>query len=70
MLVLRRKEGSWVTITHHSGDVMRVRVCNVRPDYPGQVDLAFDDRERNFLIERPERVKMVGVVGDVVLEAH
>ncbi len=55
MLILRRKEGQWVEITHRSGDVIRVRVCNVRSRYPGQVDLALDDAAHNFVIQRPER---------------
>ncbi len=55
MLVLRRKEGQWVEITHKSGDKVRVRVCNIRARYPGQLDLAFDDEARNFAIQRPER---------------
>ena len=55
MLILRRKEGQWVEITHRSGDVIRVRVCNIRARYPGQVDLVLDDDARNFVIQRPER---------------
>ena len=55
MLVLRRKEGQWVEITHKSGDTIRVRVYNIRTPHPGQVDLAFDDDDHNFLIQRPER---------------
>ena len=55
MLILRRKEGQWLEITHRSGDVIRIRVCNVRARYPGQVDLVLDDGARNFVIQRPER---------------
>lgn len=55
MLILRRKEGQWVEITHRSGDVIRVRVCNIRTRYPGQIDLVLDDDAHNFLIQRPER---------------
>ena len=55
MLVLRRKEGQWVEVTHRSGDVLRIRVCNIRARYPGQADLAFDDTPRNFIVERPDR---------------
>ena len=55
MLILRRKEGQWVEITHKSGDVIRIRVYNIRARYPGQLDLAFDDDARNFAIQRPER---------------
>lgn len=60
MLILRRKEGQWVEVTHKSGDVIRIRVCNIRSRYPGQLDLAFDDTDRNFAIERPERPNRVG----------
>ena len=55
MLILRRKEGQWVEVTHKSGETIRIRVCNIRSRYPGQLDLAFDDPERNFTIQRPER---------------
>ena len=72
MLILRRKEGQWVEITHKSGDVIRVRVCNIRTRYPGQLDLAFDDDARHFSIQRPERGSLVADVamGDVVMEAE
>jgi hypothetical protein len=55
MLVLKRKEGQWVEVTHRSGDVLRLRVYNIAHDYPGRVNLAFDDEPRNFSIQRPER---------------
>jgi hypothetical protein len=56
MLVLRRKEGQWIEVTHKSGDVLRVRVYNLCSEVPGRVNLAFDDQARNFEIQRPERV--------------
>jgi len=52
MLVLKRWDGQWVEITHHSGDVLRIRIYNVER---GQASLAFDDDARNFEIKRPER---------------
>ncbi len=55
MLVLKRKEGQWVEITHKSGDKLRVRVFRIREGFPSQLDLAFDDDDRNFEIQRPER---------------
>lgn len=55
MLVLKRKEGQWLEVTHRSGDVLRIRVCRIEPGIPGQLNLAFDDEARNFEIERPER---------------
>ena len=55
MLILRRKEGQWVEITHRSGDTIRVRVGNVRARNSGQIDLAFDDEARHFTVQRPER---------------
>ena len=55
MLVLDRKEGQWVEVTHKSGDVLRVRVCQIEGGDPGRLKLAFDDDARNFSIERPER---------------
>ena len=56
MLVLRRKDGQWIEVTHRSGDVLRFRVYDVCDDVPGRVNLAFDDPARNFVIQRPERV--------------
>jgi hypothetical protein len=56
MLVLKRKEGQWIEITHTSGDVIRFRVYNIRSRFPGQLDIAFEDDARRFTIERPERV--------------
>jgi len=55
MLVLKRKEGQWVEITHKNGDKLRIRVYRIREGYPSQLDLAFDDDARNFEIQRPER---------------
>lgn len=55
MLVLRRKDGQWIEVTHHSGDVLRFRVYDVCGDEHGRVNLAFDDPDRNFVIQRPER---------------
>ena len=55
MLVLKRKEGQWVEVTHRSGDVLRIRVCKIEGGAPGHLNLAFDDDARHFEIERPER---------------
>lgn len=55
MLVLKRKEGQWVDITHRNGDLLRIRVCQIEGGQPGQLNLAFDDPDRHFEIERPER---------------
>lgn len=56
MLVLKRKEGQWIEVVHAaSGDMLRIRVYNIRDRDPKQVDLAFDDDARNFNINRPER---------------
>jgi hypothetical protein len=55
MLVLRRTEGQWLEIMHDSGDRMWIRVYNIRSRFPGQLDLAFDDPDHCFRIERPER---------------
>ncbi len=68
MLILRRKEGQWVEITHKSGDVIRVRVYNIRARYPGQLDLAFDDDARNFAIQRPERTGHVDEIAPQEIE--
>jgi hypothetical protein len=56
MLVLKRKEGQWVTILHKSGDIIRFRVYQICGGEPGRACLAFDDEARNFEIQRPERV--------------
>ncbi|MGE3819133.1 MAG: hypothetical protein AB7I30_06825 [Isosphaeraceae bacterium] len=55
MLILRRKEGQWIEITHRSGDKIRIRVCNIRARYPGQLDLVLDDPDHHFVIQRAER---------------
>ena len=55
MLVLKRREGQWVEVTHSSGDLLRIRVCRIEHGHPGHLNLAFDDDARNFAIERPER---------------
>lgn len=57
MLVLKRKEGQWVEIIHHSGDVLRIRVYDIQAadGMPSRTNLAFDDSPRNFEIRRPER---------------
>jgi len=56
MLVLRRKEGDWLELTHQeSGDMIRMRITNIRAraPKPGQVDVIFDDDRRLFEIRRP-----------------
>jgi sRNA-binding carbon storage regulator CsrA len=53
VLVLKRKEGEWIEITHSSGDLLRIRVYGITN---GRANLAFDDNARNFKIERSERV--------------
>jgi sRNA-binding carbon storage regulator CsrA len=55
MLVMRRKEGQWIQITHSSGDRIRIRVYNIRSRYPGHLDLAFNDPAHQFTIRRGER---------------
>lgn len=63
MLVLRRKQGQWLEVTHKSGDVMRVKVNAISNESKGsQVNLAFEDNARNFRIERPERNAGKGAV--------
>lgn len=60
MLVLKRKEGQWIEITHtDSGDLMRIRVSQIEAGRPGHLNLAFEDDARNFEIERPERKKRI-----------
>lgn len=57
MLVLKRKEGQWLEITHsHSGDVLRLRLYDIHSTSPARANLAFDDAARNFEIQRPERL--------------
>ncbi len=56
MLVLKRKEGQWLEITHtRSGDVLRLRIYDISSAAPPRANLAFDDAARNFEIQRPER---------------
>jgi hypothetical protein len=56
MLVLRRKDGEWIEVTHRSGEVLRFRVYDLSGEMHGRVHLAFDDPDRNFSIQRPERL--------------
>ncbi len=56
MLVLRRKDGQWIEVTHRSGDILRFRVYEISGESQGRVNLAFDDVDHNFAIQRPERV--------------
>ena len=57
MLVLRRREGQWVEITDRAGNILRVRLTNIRLRGSFAVaDLVFDDSAKNFTIHRPERV--------------
>jgi hypothetical protein len=62
MLVLKRREGQWVEITHKSGDVLRFRTYNIRSGYPGALDIAFQDDAHNFRVERPERPRPVTAI--------
>lgn len=68
MLILRRKEGQWVEITHRSGDKIRIRVYNIRTRCPRQLDLAFDDDAHNFAIQRPERGLRESTEGEARME--
>ena len=54
MLVIKRKEGQWVEIRHHSGDVILIRVYDIQSN-PRRTNLAFDDEPRNFEIRRKEK---------------
>ncbi len=57
MLVLKRKEGQWVEITHvKTGEVLRIRTYDIHGGLPGHVNLAFDDPSRNYAIQRPEKL--------------
>lgn len=58
MLVLKRRDGEWLEIAHvESGDVLRVRLYDIRGETPGHQSLSvlFDDPDRNFSITRPDR---------------
>ncbi len=66
MLVLKRKEGQWVEILHtQSGDTLRLRVYDICGDFPGRANLAFDDPQRHFEIQRPERVRRMPPASEV-----
>lgn len=59
MLVLRRNDGEWVEITHHSGEVIRIRIYdlhagNAREGVRPWCRVAFDDAPHNFRILREE----------------
>lgn len=55
MLVLKRKDGEWLDIIHRSGDILRIRVYGIKGQHPGRVNLAFNDPDHHFDIQRPER---------------
>lgn len=57
MLVLKRKEGQWIEIRCNCGceKMLRFRVYDICSNPQGKANLAFDDPERNFKIDRPER---------------
>jgi hypothetical protein len=63
MLVIRRTEGQWVEVTHRSGDVLRFRVYDLNGPAPGRVHLAFEDPDRHFAIQRPERAARAPLAG-------
>lgn len=54
MLVLKRSEGEWLEFQHKSGDVIRVRLYNIRH---GHTQVACDDPAYNFAISRPDKDK-------------
>ena len=55
MLILKRKDGQWIEVTHRSGDILRFRVYDICGNAQGRANLAFDDPDRNFSIQRLER---------------
>lgn len=54
MLVLRRKEGQWVYIKHKSGDEIKIKLYDLMN---GKANMAFDDPDKNFIIQRQERLQ-------------
>ena len=54
-----RKANGWKSPISQ-GDVIRLRMYNIRTRYPGMLDVAFDDDARNFTIQRPEVVTVTG----------
>lgn len=75
MLVLKRRNGQWLNVRINLETLkrlveegrepeLRFRVYNISEN-PARVDIAFDDAERNFEIERPERLKAIAVNRDV-----
>lgn len=56
MLVLKRYDGEWIEVEHvDSGDLIRIRVYDIKAGRKRQASLAFDDKPRKFNIYRPER---------------
>ena len=60
-LVLRRKNGQTVEVTHKSGDAFTLRVTGLSGEGQGRVELVLDDDARNFRFERPERAAKLRV---------
>ena len=60
MLILRRKPGQSVDITHGSGHTIKIHVHEVSRS-SREVQIGFDDPARNFEILRSEKVAALGV---------
>ena len=58
MLVVTRRDGEWIEITHKSGDVLWIRTYQVERGTPSTLKLGFDDEARNFEIHRPEAARL------------
>ena len=59
MLLLRRKEGQWIEIKHvESGDTLYLGTTAIRGLLKGKgtVLLLCDDKAKNFIIQREERL--------------
>jgi RNA polymerase sigma factor (sigma-70 family) len=70
VLVLKRKEGQWLEITHRSGDRMRIRVGRIEAGHPGSLNLVFDGDPGDFAIERDERRKRPASPRSEITDRH
>lgn len=58
MLVLKRKEGQRVKVTHvATGETFWLRTYDIATDPHARVQIAFDDADRRFLFEREEKIE-------------
>jgi sRNA-binding carbon storage regulator CsrA len=62
MLVLRRKENQWLTISDAAGNVLRIGVEDIEVSRGRRVSLLFHDPDHHFTIVRDEAINKNAVM--------